>query len=56
MAVTTNNQFAAQLDHFSGCVRNGGKVLTPGEEGQRDIRLIQAIYESAKTGRPVKVG
>ncbi len=54
--VTPNNQFAAQIDHLSHCIRNGGKVLTPGEEGQRDIRIIHAIYESARTGRPVRIG
>jgi predicted dehydrogenase len=55
LPVTPNNQWAAQMDHFSGCIRNGGKVLTPGEEGKRDIRIIQAIYHSAKTGLPVKL-
>ena len=54
VAVTPNNQWAAQMDHLSERVRNGGRVLTPGEEGLRDIRVIQAIYESAKTGKPVK--
>lgn len=53
--VKVNNQWAAQIDHFSHCVRHGGKVRTPGEEGFRDIRIIQAIYESAKTGKPVKL-
>ena len=56
LPVTKNDQWCAQIDHFSSCIRGGGKVLTPGEEGLRDIRLIQAIYDSAKTGRPVKVG
>ena len=55
VAVTVNNQWAAQLDHFSQCVRSRGKVLTPGEEGLRDIKIIQAIYESAKILKPVKL-
>jgi len=29
--------------------------LTPGEEGLRDIKLMMAIYEAAKSGRTVKV-
>jgi len=55
MLVEANNQFAAQLDHMSEHVRTGKPVLTPGEEGLRDIRIIQAIYESAKTGQPVSL-
>ncbi len=54
LAVQDYNQFAAQLDHFSQCIRDGSKVRTPGEEGLRDIRIVQAIYESAKLGRSVR--
>jgi predicted dehydrogenase len=28
---------------------------TPGEEGLQDHRIMEAIYESARTGRPVKL-
>jgi predicted dehydrogenase len=27
----------------------------PGEEGLRDLKLMMAIYESARTGKTVKV-
>ncbi len=30
-----------------------GLVLTPGEMGLRDLRLIEAIYRSAEIGQPV---
>jgi glucose-fructose oxidoreductase len=53
--VTANNQFAAQLDHMSECVQTNQPVRTPGEMGLRDIRIIQAIYESARTGRSVRI-
>ena len=55
LEVATNNQFVAQIEHFSHYVRHGGKVKTPGEEGMRDIRIIEAIYESAASGKPVKL-
>lgn len=55
LPVVANNQFAAQMDHLSTCIRDGGKVRTPGQEGLRDIRIVQAIYDSAKTGKPVKL-
>jgi len=55
LEVAPNNQFAAQIDQFSECIRSGGKVLTPGEEGMRDIQIIEAIYASAASGKPVRV-
>ena len=49
-------QFVGQIDHFANAVRDGTPILTPGEMGLRDLRLIEAIYESARTGRTVKLG
>jgi glucose-fructose oxidoreductase len=30
-------------------------MLVPGEEGLRDIRVVQAIYKAAATGQRVKI-
>ena len=49
------NQFALMLDHFSECVQQNREPRTPGEEGLRDVRLIELIYEAARTGRRLKV-
>jgi predicted dehydrogenase len=49
------NQFAAEMDHFAECLQQGKDVHTPGEEGLQDQRIIEAIYESARTHRPVKL-
>jgi predicted dehydrogenase len=49
------NQFALMIDHFAQCVRQGKDVHTPGEEGLQDQRIMEAIYESARTRRPVKL-
>jgi predicted dehydrogenase len=49
------NQFAAELDHMAECVLQNKTPKTPGEEGLRDIRLIMAIYEAARTGKKVTV-
>ncbi|HEX8419836.1 MAG TPA: Gfo/Idh/MocA family oxidoreductase [Sphingomonas sp.] len=46
-------QFARQLDHFADAVRDDVPIKTPGEMGLRDVRLIEAIYASAKAGRTV---
>ena len=49
------NQFAAELDHFAQCIQQNREVHTPGEEGLQDQRIMEAIYESARKGRPVKL-
>ncbi len=51
--VQESSQFAGEMDHFSRCVRDGGEPLTPGEEGLRDVRIMEAIYASAREGRPM---
>jgi predicted dehydrogenase len=43
------------MDHLSECVTDGKQPLTPGEEGLRDVRLMMAIYEAARSGKTVKV-
>ena len=54
--VKPNDQFATMMDAFSRCIREGGKFQAPGEEGRTDIRIIQAIYASAASGKPVSFG
>ncbi|WOF42258.1 Gfo/Idh/MocA family oxidoreductase [Sphingopyxis indica] len=46
-------QFARQLDHLADAIRDGAQIRTPGEMGLRDLRLIEAIYGSAETGRTI---
>jgi len=53
--VEEKNQFAAELDHFAACIQQNKDVHTPGEEGLQDQRIMEAIYESARTRRPVKL-
>jgi len=49
------DQFAAELDHFAQCIQQNKDVHTPGEEGLQDQRIMEAIYESARTRKPVKL-
>jgi predicted dehydrogenase len=53
---TPVNHFAAEMDHFADCVQNNKPVLTPGEEGLKDLRVMMAAYESARAGKAVKIG
>ncbi len=49
------DHFASEMDHMSECVMNNKEPLTPGEEGLRDLRIMTAIYESARTGRTIRL-
>ena len=53
--IEAKDQFAAEMDHMALCVMRNLEPHTPGEEGLQDHRLIEAIYESARTGKSVKV-
>ena len=45
-----------ELAEFSRCVREGGRPEVGGEEGTANVAVLEAIVESAKTGRAVFVG
>jgi predicted dehydrogenase len=47
------DHFAAEIDHMSDCVQGNRQPLTPGEEGLRDLTVMQAIYESARSQKTV---
>jgi len=49
------DQFAAEMDDFATCVRTGRPTRVPGEEGLRDVRIMDAIYRAAETGREVRL-
>ena len=49
------NQFSAQLDHLSQCVMTGAEPIVAGEEGLRDMRIIEAVYRSAREHRAVSL-
>ena len=49
------DQFAPELIYFSECVLSGRDPEPDGGEGLADVRVIRALYRSAKTGRPVKL-
>ena len=47
------DQVAAEMDDFAQCILEKKPSKVSGEEGLRDVRVLVAIYESARTGRPV---
>jgi predicted dehydrogenase len=49
------DQFAPELIYFSNCILNDKQPATSGLEGLADVRIIESIYESIRTAKPVKV-
>jgi predicted dehydrogenase len=47
------DQFAAELSYFSSCILQDRPPEPSGIEGLQDVRLVEAIYRSARDGRPV---
>jgi glucose-fructose oxidoreductase len=48
-------QQAKQMDDDANSIMQQKNMLVPGEEGLRDIKIVEAIYKSAATGRPVEI-
>ena len=48
-------QQAKQMDDDAQAIMQGKPMQVPGEEGLRDIRLVEAIYRSAASGKRVNV-
>lgn len=49
------DQFAPQLIHFSDCIRRDRTPEPSGEEGRQDVRIVEALYRSAETGKAVAI-
>jgi predicted dehydrogenase len=49
------DQFAAEMDDFAQCILHQRPTRVPGEEGLRDVKIIMAIYEAARTGKSVNL-
>jgi predicted dehydrogenase len=53
MEIENVPQQARQMDAFADCILNNKPTTVPGEMGMRDVQLIEAIYQAAKTGKQV---
>src|SRR5688500_9643399 len=52
---TMRDQFAPELLHFSDSILSGRDPQPGGREGLADVRVVEALYASAKSGRPVRL-
>jgi glucose-fructose oxidoreductase len=49
------SQQTLQMDDFAQCINENRESRVPGEMGLRDMKVIEAIYESARTGNRVEI-
>jgi glucose-fructose oxidoreductase len=49
------DQFAPELIYFSDCILKNREPEPDGWEGLADVRIIEALYKSARSGRPVRI-
>ena len=43
------------MDDDAMAIMQGKPMLVPGEEGLKDIRIVEAIHKSANTGQLVRL-
>ena len=49
------NQQALQMEAFAQCILEKRPTIVPGEEGLKDMRVIEAIYRSIASGNRERV-
>jgi predicted dehydrogenase len=49
------DQVAPEILYFSDCILNDHEPEPSGQEGLIDVWIIRAIYQSAQTGKPIKL-
>jgi predicted dehydrogenase len=49
------NQQARQMDDFAQAIKENRPTPVPGEMGRQDVKILQAIYESMRTGKKVSI-
>ena len=52
-ALSFNGLFQNEINHFIDCIVNGTPCKAPAEDGIALMRILDAVYESAKTGHEV---
>ncbi len=45
------NQQAAQMDDFAQCILQNKPTRVPGEMGMQDVKIMEAIYRAARSGK-----
>ena len=54
-ALSFEGLFENEINHYVDCVKNGTKCISPAEDGVMLMKILDAIYASAKTGKSVDI-
>lgn len=54
-ALSFEGLFEGEIAHFIDCIENGTECISPAEDGVELMRIIDGIYESARTGREIVI-
>jgi len=54
-SVPNRDQFATEFLYFSDCTLKDRSPEPSGEDGMQDVRTVEALYKSARTGRTVRI-
>lgn len=49
------SNFIREIKHFVDCLKNGTECMNPPEDGVEMMKILDAIYESARTGHEVRL-
>jgi glucose-fructose oxidoreductase len=49
------DQFGPELEYFAQCILDGTEPEPSGQEGLADMRVVEALLESMRSGHPVKL-
>jgi predicted dehydrogenase len=47
--------FTAETKHFADCLLHGTKCICPASDGVTVMKIVNAVYESSKTGNVVSL-
>ncbi len=51
--IHSREMFTAEMEHFVDCILNGTECIATAEDGLEVMKILDAIYESARTGHEV---
>jgi len=53
--VTFKDPYISEIEHFSKVILEATKPIMFGEEGLKNMRIVEAIYQSGKSGKRVEI-
>jgi predicted dehydrogenase len=48
--------YAREIEHFVACIQGEDELMSSGEDGLAILRIVEAIYASAESGKEVSLG